>query len=122
MRLPIENVISDLTDRYQVKARFIAQIRYVRADGSDDFFIAHFTSFASEYIFDFDVWFTSHLERLMTHLETFNKKGSNWLFDKVMNVEINMVLIPIDVGSGAQFNLPKKLLNSHAVINVQNRY
>ena len=120
MQLPIENVISDLTDRYQVKARLIAQIRYVRADGSDDFFIAHFTSFASEYIFDFDSWFTSHLERLMTHLETFNKKGSNWLFDKVMNVEINMVLIPIDVGSGMNFNLPKKLLNSHAVINVQN--
>ena len=120
MRIPLESVISDLSDKFQIKARFVAQIRYVRADGSDDFFLAHFTSFASEYVFDFDTWFTSHLQKLMSHLETFNKKGSNWLFDQVMNVEVNMALVPIAGGGGPRFVLPKKLQDSHAIVNVQN--
>ena len=116
----IRDTITHLTESAQVKARFVAQVRYIRADGSDDSFLAHFTSFASEYIFDFDTWFNSHLNRLLSHLETFAKKGSNWIIDKVVNVEINTILIPNLVGSCCSFVLPTKLRNTHSIINVRN--
>ena len=116
----IGEVINDLTESYQVKARFVAQIRYIRSDDSDDFFLAHFTSHASEYIFDFETWFNNHLNKLLSHLATFANRGSNWVLDQIKNVEINMVLLPNLTGSGSSFRLPAKLEKARAVINVSN--
>ena len=116
MRPLLMNIISNLQNSFNVRARFIAQMQYVRST-SDETFLAHFTSSSSSYIFDFDLWFQEHLHSLLSHLETFTKKGSNWILNRIVNVELNLITTPLLQG-GHPFPLPEKLRKSRAVINV----
>ena len=118
MRTLLENLVNDLRTSLQLRGRLIAQIRYVRSNPQEEeTFLAHFTSLSSNYIYDFDTWFQDNLNSLSNHVSTFANRGSNWVVDKVVNVEFNLISTPL-LSGGKMTTLPKKLRSSKAVINV----
>ena len=109
MRHLLGSLVENLQSNFHLRGRLIAQIQYVRSDPeNNETFLAHFTSSSSNYIYDFNSWIEDNINSLNSHVETFKNKGSNWIINKIMNVEFNVITTPLLQG-GQSFPLPQKL-------------
>ena len=58
-------------------------------------------------------------QKMNTSLEEFIHKGSNWVLNKIISMEINTVKYSPVTGS-SYMDLPPKLRFSHGLLNIQN--
>ena len=61
----------------------------------------------------------SSFQQLVNRIEMFEKEGSGWTIDQIMNLEIKTITYSPISGS-SYITLPKKLQNKKAILNIQN--
>ena len=60
------------------------------------------------------------IQEMIEAMENYNKRGSNWIFKKVIRLDVNFVRWN-PLGGSAWIPLPAKLANKKAVINMKNQ-
>ena len=60
------------------------------------------------------------IREMIEAMENYNKRGSNWIFKKVIRLDVNFVRWN-PLGGSAHIPLPAKLANKKAVINMKNQ-
>ena len=60
------------------------------------------------------------IREMIEAMENYNKRGSNWIFKKVIRLDVNFVRWK-PLGGSAHIPLPAKLANKKAVINMKNQ-
>ena len=60
------------------------------------------------------------IREMIEAMENYNKRGSNWIFKKVIRLDVNFVLWK-PLGGSAWIPLPAKLAHKKAVINMKNQ-
>ena len=60
------------------------------------------------------------IREMIEAMENYNKRGSNWIFKKVIRLDVNFVRWN-PLGGSAWIPLPEKLAHKKAVINMKNQ-
>ena len=60
------------------------------------------------------------IREMIEAMENYNKRGSNWIFKKVIRLDVNFVRWK-PLGGSAHIPMPAKLANKKAVINMKNQ-
>ena len=66
-----------------IKARLIAKINFANVS-NEDIRSYHFPSYQAELVYDIEEFFRSHMTKIASRLDAFNKRGSNLL---ILNIE-----------------------------------
>jgi hypothetical protein len=69
--------------------------------------------------FDFNTQFNKGFETIAKAVSNFQRQGSNWNFDKILSMELNIAkYVPLKASS--YIPLPKDIAEKKAVVNIQN--
>ena len=67
----------------------------------------------------FNLWLSEHIQQLTQRITQFSTRGSNWIVEKISNVEFKVLATNmLSGGCATPFQLPPKLKAKHAVINI----
>ena len=100
----MKDLVSDVfrwnTDGFSVKARLIANIYFYRinegnsdSDNGMEKRLFHIVSGPATFLYTFDDWYSNAINELLAHLDNFCEKGSNWIIDRIQNIELKMNMI-----------------------------
>ena len=90
----VKQLFDKFKDKY-VKARLIAKINYFHVNDKDtvDIQSYHFPSYRAEAVYDVEDFFTRHLMKIVSRLDTFNANGSNLLIDRIEHIHIALTIL-----------------------------
>ena len=105
----------------QTKTRFVLNLRMMKLEGEEEIFDEPF--FHSQQHINLggvEIDLIIEMEKeLMEKMENFNRRGSNWNFEKVIRLEIHFFSWK-PLGGSRWIPLPPALANKKAVINMKN--
>ena len=73
------------------KARLIAECEYQRLNAVQEVIETtsyHFASYSSERVTNAQSFYTRHLEKIASRMDTFHKQGSNLIFQRIKHIHI----------------------------------
>ena len=118
----LHQAFSPLLREFVVRGMLYVQAVFVRIDPETGRVVERITPFIpslrSSQICDLNVWLAEHTRGLQATLEKFTTEGSGWILDGVERAIFKLNLSLNYSGSGF-FELPSKLKNKKAVINVE---
>ena len=106
----------------QTKVQCILNVEMIqnRISGEDELSDPFFPSRQKENLGNnFDI-VEEMIQEMIEAMENYNKRGSNWIFKKVIRLDVNFVRWK-PLGGSAWIPLPAKLANKKAVINMKNQ-
>ena len=106
----------------QTKVQCILNVEMIqnRISGGDELSDPFFRSGQKENLGNnFDI-VEEMIQEMIEAMENYNKRGSNWIFKKVIRLDVNFVRWK-PLGGSAHIPLPAKLANKKAVINMKNQ-
>ena len=107
----------------QTKVQCILNVEMIqnRISGEDELSDPFFSSRQKENLGNNFIDIVEEMIREMIEaMENYNKRGSNWIFKKVIRLDVNFVRWK-PLGGSAWIPLPEKLANKKAVINMKNQ-
>ena len=106
----------------QTKVQCILNVEMIqnRISGEDELSDPFFPSWQKENLGNnFDI-VEEMIQEMIEAMENYNKRGSNWIFKKVIRLDVNFVRWK-PLGGSAWVPLPAKLAHKKAVINMKNQ-
>ena len=82
---------------FTIKARLIAQVRFIRFDEGlepAEKVDYHFTSYSQEEVVEAKEFFHRHMNKIVSRLDEFNIHGSRLVIDYIPRLHIALTLIP----------------------------
>ena len=73
------------------KARLIAECEYIRLNDDHEIIdrvTHHFASYQAETVFDAEDFYTRHMQKIASRMDTFNQNGSNLLLHAIKHIHI----------------------------------
>ena len=105
-REQIRHEFNSLLNENRVRGRMILHLQFLNVNHElngmekvDDFY---FSSLPSDFIYDFDSWFDRHVNSLVSNIENFNRRCSNWTIFNVVEIEFPLVILP-NLDGGCSF-------------------
>ena len=106
----------------QTKVQCILNVEMIqnRISGEDELSDPFFSSRQKENLGNNFEVVEEMIREMIEAMENYNKRGSNWIFKKVIRLDVNFVRWK-PLGGSAHIPLPAKLANKKAVINMKNQ-
>ena len=113
--------VHDALSEFLVKGHMVLKARFVKRNPAtgvvlqrDEFYMS---SLSADVVYDFEQWYSRHTIAIINNFEAFCRRDSSLELECVESLIINFNLFPNLSGRGS-FQLPQKLKNMNAVINV----
>ena len=112
-----------MRENRQTKIKIILNCEMIREDPSGNTEILN-VYFHSETIENLEATneseeFDKFIETIEEKIQNFNKRGSNWRFQKVNSLDVHLIEFK-PLGGSSWFPLPKTLVGKKAIINMKN--
>ena len=106
----------------QTKVQCILNVEMIqnRISGEDELSTPFFSSRQKENLGNNFEIAEEMIQEMIEAMENYNKRGSNWIFKKVIRLDVNFVRWK-PLGGSAWVPMPAKLANKKAVINMKNQ-
>lgn len=74
-----------------MKGRLIAQVEYIRINSLNESIAKeeyHFASYSAEYIFDPISFYSRHMQKIASRMDSFHENGSSLLLNRIKHIHI----------------------------------